>query len=98
MISASHDADWGEVGGGLEQSFGLHVGDLRGRDVLDVAAALVDGGGLPGVNIEPEHLVAVPIEVERERQADVTEAEDTDACGFVLDFFEGGHEGWISDL
>lgn len=59
-------------------------------DMLDVAAPLVDGRGLLGINIEAQDLVAVAIEIECQRQAHVTKAKNANTGGFVLNFFEGG--------
>ena len=48
------------------------------RDVLDVAAALVQRLDLAGVGVEPDHIVASLGEGDGQRQPDVPQPDDPD--------------------
>ena len=64
--------------GGREEAGARGGGDARGVEVLDVPLAAADGGHLLGVDVEAEDLEPALGEGEREREADVAEADDAD--------------------
>ena len=50
---------------------------MRGRHVVDVRAALVDRVDLTGIEVEPDGLVAGAAELDRQRESDVAETDDS---------------------
>src|SRR5207244_9540494 len=65
------------VAAGAPQATG-HRGGLLAGDVLDVAAAVLDGRDLPDVRVEPDHVAIGLGERDREGQAHVPQAYDSD--------------------
>src|SRR3546814_18262803 len=77
-------ADPGEVGGGAEAG-GACCSYRRGRDMLDQRLAGVQPCNLAGMDVETEHAVADVRIAQRQRQADIAEADDPDGCGLLLE-------------
>ena len=77
--------DLGVVGGGAEAGL-LRFLDGRRENANDVGAAGVEGGDLVGGDIEAGDAETLAAEEQRQRQADIAHADDSDAglAGFHL--------------
>ena len=69
-----------EIGGRLEASLFQDLRHLLGRDVLDVALAPVEMRDVGCIDVETQHLEPRLGGCQRQRQAHVTEADDTNGC------------------
>lgn len=75
-----------EVGGGGEEPGAGHGGDAVGAQVLDVALAAREAGGLVGVHVEAEDADAPLHEGHGQGQAHVAEADDAHRGGLGVNF------------
>ena len=77
-------ADERKVGRGKKVTCADKFFDIRRRDVPDVAATGVERADFFRVNVQTDDTDAAARELQRERQADVAEADDGDGHGVSL--------------
>ena len=79
-------AEAGEVGGGDDvATAGECLRDSLRADVADIRLAARQRRGLRFIDVEADDRKTRFLEEQHERQADVAEADDADACGAVGD-------------
>ena len=80
-----------EVGGGAKAP-ALCRGDVFGLDAMDVRLTRVELSNLLPVDVEARNAKSLLAEQQRQRQADVAEADDPHACGALVDAIDPARE------
>ena len=94
----AHVLDPGEVGGGGEGLLVHHGLDVGAGDVLDVAAAAVEGVDLALVDVQAEDGGAGAGKLKGQGQADVAQAHDRDMVVWHITFFADGLNGYSTQV